>query len=306
MQRVKKKKELNLTMSNSIVRASHSLTVAERRILMLAISKLDQNKEYKGNPLVRVHASEIMDMSGVSKWTAYDEAKAAQKKLYDRSITLACDPETGKPKDGYIRWINRAHYQKGEGWIEVALSYELLPYFIGLKKEFTKYNHQRTGGFRSIYSYRLFDMVMQFKRTGLVKIGIDEFADAIEAPKSFRVNFSNLRKKVLEVAIKEIKEKDGLDIKYSVKKTGRKVTSLEFTFPVEQQKTIPLNQSQTTTHKPVSKAKQAKDKEQADHLTILSKIEGAKELSELSGEPIEILLTPEQLEVYQQQQRQTA
>lgn len=41
---------------------------------------------------------------------------------------------------------------------------------------------------------------------------------------------------------KEIREKDGLEISYTVTKRGRKITGLEFTFPPEQQKTLPLKQ----------------------------------------------------------------
>ena len=83
---------------------------------------------------------------------------------------------------------------------------------------------------------------MQFKKKGLLRISLDEFSDTVEAPPSFRANFSNMRRRVIEPAIREIEEKDGLKIQWKTKNAGRKVTGLEFTFPPEQQTALPLDQ----------------------------------------------------------------
>ena len=229
-------------MSNLLVRASHGLSLAERRILMLAISQIEPKKKYMGNPSFRVYASDIVDLAGVTPQTAYDDGRNGQKRLYDRSITLLHDMNTGELKPGSTRWITKAHYQKNEGWLEISINNELLPYITELKREFTRYDHSRSGGFRSIYSHRVFDLLMQFKGKGLVRIDIDKFADAVEAPPSVRANFANMKRRIIEPALSEIKEKDGLTVEWKPVKAGRKVKGLEFTFPPEQQKALPLNQ----------------------------------------------------------------
>lgn len=82
---------------------------------------------------------------------------------------------------------------------------------------------------------------MQFKNTGYLKIDLGEFKKALEIPIAYDKDFGKIREKVIAPAIKEIREKDDLKITCKPVKTGRKVTALEFRFPVEQQKKLPID-----------------------------------------------------------------
>ena len=273
-------------MSNLLIRASHGLSLAERRILMLAISQVEPKKRYTGNPVFRVYASDIVDLAGVTPQTAYDDGRNGQRRLYDRSITLLHDMTTGELKPGSTRWITKAHYQKNEGWLEIAINNELLPYITELKREFTSYNHSRSGGFRSIYSHRVFDLLMQFKTKGLLRIDIEKFSDAVEAPPSIRANFANIKRRIIEPALNEIKEKDGLVVKWKPVKAGRKVKSLEFTFSPEQQKALPLQQPKKKKPAPKPQLTEAQQI-QAEKIAALAHY---KKMAKLSGVPIEEIL----------------
>ena len=101
---------------------------------------------------------------------------------------------------------------------------------------FTSYRLSRVSALRSLYSWRLFDLLMQFRKTGWLKIPIADFYHAVEAPETFKANFSNLRRWCIEPAVKEIREKDGLDLTWEAIKAGRKVVMLEFKFPKEKEK----------------------------------------------------------------------
>ena len=243
-----------VTMANTLNRATHNLSVVERRILMLAISKLE-NRKYTGNPSIRVTALELAEHAGITPEAAYISAITADKQLYNRSIPLLHDLVTGEPKKGRTRWVTTSYYGAGEGYIELSINNELLPYLTELKREFTRYNHARTGGFKSIYSCRLFDLLMQQKSTGKLLIKIDDLADALEVPKSLRANFANMRNRAIEPAIREIKEKDGLVIKWEpLKKKGRKILSLKFTFPKEQQTTLQLKEPKKSSRPKINNA----------------------------------------------------
>ncbi|WP_232343300.1 replication initiation protein [Burkholderia pseudomallei] len=71
---------------------------------------------------------------------------------------------------------------------------------------------------------------MQFKSTGWRHIDIDEFAMALDVRPSHRSNFAQLRRWIIEPAVKELVEKDGWSIAWVPIKAGRKVTALRFTF----------------------------------------------------------------------------
>lgn len=53
----------------------------------------------------------------------------------------------------------------------------------------------------------------------------------MDVPETYRKNFKDLRTRVIEPAIKELKEKDSWLISWEgTKKGGRKITGLEFRF----------------------------------------------------------------------------
>lgn len=280
-------KFLYVRMSNLLIKAGHGLSLPEKRIVMLALSKLRKQDTNMGQmPIERVaciHASELAEIGKISLGAAYNELKEGQKKLYDRSITSCFDPLTGKEKKGFFRWVTRAHYEENEGWIETAFNPDVLPYICELEKEFTSYKLSRVGAFRSIYTWRLFELLMQFKRTGLLKISVKDLHKALETPSVYQKNFYHLRKKIIEPATAEIREKDGLDVTWEAKKSGRRVEMLEFRFPFEQQKKLPLSKQSPKT----KKADNPEKRQHAEHLADLAHL---KNLAKLANVPVEDLL----------------
>ncbi|WP_181389763.1 replication initiation protein [Leucothrix pacifica] len=218
-------------MSNALTRAAHGLSLQEKRLLMLAISKLDSKlPATPQNMVVEVNVTEFASAYGITSKTLYGEAKIATEQLMNRYIRF----RHGK-SETRMQWVGRATYKEGEGVIELVFWHELSPMLFELERQFTSYKLGRAGGLRSKYAWRLFELLMQFKKTGYLKITLDDFHHSMDTPKSMRSKFTNLTARVLEPAIKEIRLKDGLKVTWTALKKGRKVTSLEFKFPVEPQ-----------------------------------------------------------------------
>ncbi len=238
---IKKGTPLYVSMSNELIRSAHGLTLGEKRLLMLAVSKLDSRKPATPqNMITRIDVSEFVREFKITPQTAYEEVKGAAEQLMNRYIRFFHNDKDGKEIETRMQWVGEANYKKSEGWVELAFWHRLSPMLFELKERFTTYKLDRVGGLRSVYSWRLFELLMQFKSTGQLKIDVDEFSQLMEAPKSIRANFANLRIKVIEPAVKEIREKDGLKVKWKPIKAGRKVQTLVFTFPREQQVALPL------------------------------------------------------------------
>lgn len=230
-----------VNISNALTRSAQSLTLAEKRLVMLAVSKLDSYKPATPeNMAVKITAAEFSDEFGVSLNTAYDELQSAGKQLFHRYISFYGDDDKNNDLLTQMHWVGEAKYHQKEGWIELHFWHKLAPQLFELGGLFTSYRLSRTAALRSIYSWRIFELLMQFKKTGLLKITVEEFCHAVEAPPTFRVNFANLRIKVIEPAVKEIREKDGLAVTWEPVKAGRKVKALIFRFPLEHQTTLPL------------------------------------------------------------------
>jgi plasmid replication initiation protein len=238
-----------VTMSNALTRAGQGLSLSEKRIVMLAVSKLDSMKILRpGDVLasVKITAAEYAETYGLdpSSGVAYEALQDAAKALYNRSITFF-EPahkrggKTLKPIRTDMRWVGRCQYHEGEGWVQLAWWPELVPSLVGLRKQFTTYQLQQASALRSVYSWRLLELLTRFKSTGKAEYTIEDFKASMDAPASLS-DFGQVKRRIIDPAVKELTEKDGWLIQWEPIKAGRKVKSLRFTFMRDPQGSLPL------------------------------------------------------------------
>jgi len=230
----------NVTMDNLIVNASHSLNLSEKRIVSAAIAKLDSLSKTPSTKPIRITAAEFAECFNIEPPTAYEQLKKASQNLFQRYITRVRETSKG-PTVEKIRWIDRIAYQDGEGYVELNFTAHVSPYLTALEKRFTTYKLQHTSALRSVHSWRLFENLKRWESTGKWIVSIEEFHQVMEAGKSYQENFAQLRKWVIEPAIKELREINNLDINWVPVKMGRKVGRLVFTFKPTDQLSLPLS-----------------------------------------------------------------
>lgn len=226
-----------ITMTNALTRAGHGLTLAEKRLVMMAVSKLDSRKVLPPGevPTARITAGEFSEAFGISPDTAYDQLQSGAKQLHKRVITFyePAHKRSGKPLSPtrvVMNWVGQVKYQDGEGWVELYWWPKLLPHLTGLKKQFTTYQLQQASALRSAYSWRLLELLSRFKSTGTAEYTVEDFAASMDAPPSLKKSFGQIKRRIIEPALKELTEKDGWLIQWEAIKAGRKVTSVRFTF----------------------------------------------------------------------------
>lgn len=236
-----------VTMSNALTRAGHGLTLAEKRMILWAVGTLDSRRVLKPGevPTSRIVAADYAKEFGVDLDTAYDQLQAAAKTLYNRSITFyePAHKRNGKPLPPtrvQMRWVGQVHYQDGEGWVELSWWPKLLPHLLGLKRQFTSYQLKQASALRSVYSWKLLELLTRFESTGWAEYTIEDFCESMEATEKQRGDFAAIRRKIIEPAVKELTEKDGWLIQWQPIKAGRKVKALRFTFMRDPQGRLPF------------------------------------------------------------------
>jgi len=242
-----------VTMSNALTRAAHGLSLAEKRIVMCAVAKLDPRKGHPAGTILitKVTAAEYAESFKIDPTSAYEQLKEGGKDLYQRSITFfqAAHARQGKPlapTRTTMRWIGRAQYHDGEGWIEVAWWPEVIPHLTGLRKQFTQVQLQQASALRSTYSWKLLELLMRFEDTGWAEYDIDDFAEAMEATEKQRANFAAIRRKIIEPAVKELQEKDGWSIEWETVLGGRRVKAVRFRYRRDEQLRLDLGKPPRT------------------------------------------------------------
>jgi len=217
-------------MSNALTSAAHGLTLAEKRIMMLSVGKLDSRRAHEPTnpPVVKITAAEYADTFGVDPDTAYNQLQAGSEHLFKRQIGFQRPGGRKGPIVVRMRWVGSVQYHKGEGWAELAFWHEVVPHLMGLQKQFTSYKLAQASSLRSIYSWRLLELLKQYEATGWREMDIEEFCHAVEATEKQQRNFAAIRRRIIEPAVRELTEKDGWIIQWKPINAGRRVRALRF------------------------------------------------------------------------------
>lgn len=214
------KKEL-VVKSNQVIEASYRLTVIEQKVLLSAIAKIPKQVAVTDNEIYTVSISDLQNIGSHEK-TAYRELKQAVERLYDRSINFV-DGSVSK-----IRWVQRIDFNDSKSEIAIRFSKDILPYISNVKANFTQYLLSDVATMKSAYSFRLYELLAQYKSIGKRLISIDDLRLMLDIGKRYKTT-GNLIAWVVEPSIHEINDLTNLIITVLPKKTGRKYTHLEFT-----------------------------------------------------------------------------
>lgn len=215
--------DLIIRKAHPIVEAGYKLTIAEQRIILLSLAKLDnRNAE---NSKVTLYVKDYAQSFGLSETSAYSELEKASKRLYDRSIILKGEDETTE-----FRWIeSRTKYHKGEGRISFEFSRRVMPYLFELDKRlgFTQYELLSVSGFKSAYSIRLYELTVKLLGMKNQKVEIEELRRILQLDNKYQ-EFKRLKRDVINLACNEINEKSDILLNVEPVKLGRKIVALEF------------------------------------------------------------------------------
>lgn len=242
--------------TNRLNQAFQVLTLAELHIVQLAI--VDARETGTGlstdKPL-RIDAMRYAEAFGTSRQNAYQRMKEAEDTLFNRRFSFY--DEDGKLVKS--RWIQQVKYLDDEGAIELAFTMAVvhgISRIDGVKEFFTQYLLSQTANLTSIYSARLYELLIQWKSIGKTPIfELFDFRNQIGIGVNEYQRMHHFKARVLELAIDEINAKTDITASYEQHKKGRVITGFSFKFKHKKQnsdKTPQKNDSSSSTEKTIS------------------------------------------------------
>ena len=155
----------------------------------------------------------------------YADVKATLKKLRDRSMWLTL-PDGSETLCG---WLAKVTTNKRSGLAHVRIDEDLAPYLFDLGQRFTQYQLYNILAMKSAFSVRLYELMKSYAHRQSITLDLDELKHLlmVEDVKSYH-RFPDFRRKVLEIAQREINELTDLTIQYEPIKKGNKVVQLRF------------------------------------------------------------------------------
>ena len=154
----------------------------------------------------------------------YANIKATLKHLSDRSMWL----EDGNG-EVLVRWLSKVRTNKRSGIAHIRLDEDLVPYLFDLGQRFTEYQLREILGMQSAYSIRIYELMKSYEFKKEVKIDLDELKRLlmVDDVKSYS-RFPDFRRKVLEIAQREINELSDINISFEPVMKGRKTVQVIF------------------------------------------------------------------------------
>ncbi|POZ49817.1 replication initiation protein [Methylovulum psychrotolerans] len=222
--------KLTVCKANEVVEAGYRLSLNEQRVVLACIAQVNSAAALLETDLFELSAKDFAGIFSVSERNAYDALIEVAENLFNRYVVIEKpDPKRPRIKLLKMRWISSIRYLSDEGKVILRFSQDMLPYLSELKREFTRYELADVGKMTSIYAIRLYELLMQWQSTGNREVAIDWLKEHFEIADQY-TDMSDFKKRVLDPAVNDINVHSNLQVSWTQRKTGRRVTHLVFSF----------------------------------------------------------------------------
>lgn len=210
--------------SNTLINAMVDLSLQANRFLAFVISRLDRDQEPKPGERVRqeIDVLSFAEAFEIDPRNAYREVEALADQLQRKIIQLEQDGRRIK-----IGLITKGEYLDGQGQVFLTYDEDLVPHLLGLKAHFTRYRIQDVYQFGSAHSWRIYELLRQYKEIGKREFDLDEFKRKVGLSGLYP-RFANLKARVLNPATEEINSTSDIRVAWEQIKRGRIIAGLRF------------------------------------------------------------------------------
>ena len=218
---------------NALIEASHKLSESEQRLVLLAILKgrefCDSIEELKDKELI-IHAEDYMKAFGVERQSAYESLKKAVLGLFEAKWGYRFVNSKGNIEVAYERFTQSAKYVENEATVKFMFANSIIPMLVELERNFTSYEIEQVANLQSRYAMRLYECLIRFKASKLLNITLDELRFRFGLLDTEYKVMSDFKKRVLDMAVKDINDNTDITVSYDQHKQGRTITSFTFKF----------------------------------------------------------------------------
>jgi len=215
------------TQSNKLIEAAYRMSLPAKRVMLMLLSQIHPAQR-DITKRIRIEALDYSKKTGVDLSQAYKDIQNGCMELMKTIITTRSIEDKTTEHCVVVSWMK---YHDNEGWLEAVFSTWIIPYIHCLTRvAYTTITVDEALRFKRFYTIRLYELLMQFKKTQERYIKIKSLRDIFQLENGTYARFADFRRWVLAPSVKEINEKTNWDIIYEPIKVGKKITSISFIF----------------------------------------------------------------------------
>ena len=262
---------------NPLIGAKYKSSLLEQKIIAIALASSDRIRRENGYLVQEFRGSELQRVLGVKGHAFYEQLDMVGNEMTRRVFGVR-DPKN--EEFDYIALITRASYKGGTFRIE--WNNHLEHWLFELKNNFTVLNLPMTLQFKSVYGFRLYEVLRsicwpaedfeagkefsknyslaELKLTlGVINAGADnvqrvlkrekhpDYEKAVSVSKEQVLStWGNLRAKAIEPAVREINEITDLSLTYEAHGSGRGGKIRDVTFRMKKKEDVVLPKTQVS------------------------------------------------------------
>ena len=212
---------------NALVSASYYLSLVEQRLILLGIVEA-RNNQSQDNEFI-IHVNSYISAFNVDDSTAYLTIKEACKRLrgryftYDRLVNDNLEQTESN-------WVQSVSYAINSSYVKIKFTDDVMPLITNLERHFTSYQLEQVKDLTSIYSIRLYELLISWKKTKKVELSLADLRLKLGIEPNEYKAMNNFKAKVLDLAVTQINQHTDITVKYGQVKQGRTITGFTFTF----------------------------------------------------------------------------
>lgn len=236
------KDNMLVSKSNALIEAEYTLNLVAQRVVVLAIIEArNQGDLIKAGGLLRIKATDYQRNFNCALPMAYESLKSACDNLYEADFCWWDKDEVGRNKFNKSRFVQKASYVKGGGYVEIMFGNDVIPLITRLSEKYTEYELRQIKDLNSIYALRLFELLMQWQGTGkTAPVSISDLRNRLGVEENQYKQMCDFKKRVLDSAVTEINDNTNIKVKYEQIKEGRKIIAFIFKFTVKKEQKKPV------------------------------------------------------------------
>jgi len=225
-------KKLVVYESNALVQSYNKLSLSCMRLIFLCLGTIDQRTPIDPNEFYSVDLKVFASTFNIASKTAYHELRKIHIKLLQEVITIPAyligradlsDHET--KIDTHV--IQACRFNAKKRTVELQWSNAIIPLISNIKRDFTKHSLRDLSTLNSIHSFKIYRIISQYRKIPSISFTVEKFRLLLGLEDKYPI-FSDLKKHVLMVAVKEIEQNTNYKIKVLYEKKDRKVHTLKF------------------------------------------------------------------------------
>jgi len=210
--------------SNALINAMFDMGLQEMRLLAFAASQLPHDLVLeKGSPVdLEINVLALAEAFEMDTKSAYRETKSLADRLMKKIIEFESDG-----RQIGVGLLSKREYNIGEGRLWLRFDEDLIPHLLGLKDNFTKYRIKDVYQFKSANTWRIYELLKQYKDIWKREFDLEEFKFKVGVSNSYS-RISSLKQWIIKPAIEEINATSDILVAMDQAKRGRRVVKLIF------------------------------------------------------------------------------